>query len=284
MIARKNMKRRVLIISIILSVCIFVSCSSSPEKAAEITTLRGMGKTQLDLAGREIDRGNYDDAMLYLFDAWNYAVRSDDPELRIKVRLTRGNAYFYQGDDAAAHDDWQAAILEAEQDENEELTAAAKIHLERGRLLKAINDGSSAEIEEIKTIVSNEMDNIKDDQLYTALAWTVLGLAEKEQKLYDDAEESFANALEIHEKDNYLEQAAYDWYLIASVRSMSLNYDAAVEALMNSVSFDRRAENSHGLGSDWKALGDVYAKMGDNEKSQNAYARSKEIFDSLAID
>ncbi len=277
------MKTTILKICIVLMIFSFVSCSSAPKKPAEITTLREIGKTQLELAGREIDRGNYDAAMLYLADAWNYAVLSDNPELRIKVLLTRGNAYFYEGNEDASNEDWQAALAEAEQDENEELVAAAKIHIERGRLLKAVKDESSPSslFIEIKSSVSNEMNKIKTEELYTALAWTVIGMAEKAMEVWKEAEKSFANALNIHEKGVYLEQAAYDWYLIASVRSVSGNYKEAADALMRSISFDRRAENSYGLASDWKALGDVYSKMGEAEKSKNAYARSEEIFNSM---
>jgi tetratricopeptide (TPR) repeat protein len=278
----KHISTKIVLLLIVLA---FISCSSAPKKPAEITTLRGLGKAQLELASREIDRANYDDAMILLDDAWNYAVLSDDPELRIKVRLTRGNAVFYQGNDAASQEDWKMALLEAEQDNNKELSAAAKIHIERSRLLQAINSGSSSSslAEEIKSAVQNEMNAIKNEEMYTALAWTVIGLAEKEQKLWADAENSFKKALQIHEKDNYLEQAAYDWYVIASVRSVSGNYKSAEEALLNAVSFDRRAENSYGLASDWKALADVYIKMGDQEQSQNAQNRSKEIFDSIVL-
>jgi tetratricopeptide (TPR) repeat protein len=62
---------------------------------------------------------------------------------------------------------------------------------------------------------------------------------------------------------------------------MAMQFDAAVDALMQAITLDRRAENSYGLASDWKALGEVYNKMGENEKSQNAFDRSKEIFDSI---
>lgn len=275
----KNIITKICLLAIIL----FASCSSAPKRDSETTTLRGLGKTQLELASGEIDRGNYIDAMQYLTDAWNYAVRSDDPELRIKVRLTRGNAFFYQGDDSAANEDWQAALAEAGHEQNNELSSAAKIHIERGRLLQAINDSSVSAVllEDVKSVVRNEMKNLKNEELYTALAWTVIGLAEKEQKSFDNAETSFSEALQIYEDGNYLEQAAYNWYLIASARSLSNHFDAAIEALMQAIAFDRRAENSYGLASDWKAIGDVYGKMGDGEKSQNAYARSREIFDLL---
>jgi tetratricopeptide (TPR) repeat protein len=85
-------------------------------------------------------------------------------------------------------------------------------------------------------------------------------------------------ALDIHEGGNHLAEAAYDWFLIASVRSVAGRYEAALEALRIALSFDRRAENSYGLATDWRALGDIYKKMGDTPRSDAAYRRSGEIF------
>jgi tetratricopeptide (TPR) repeat protein len=108
-----------------------------------------------------------------------------------------------------------------------------------------------------------------------------MGLADKEARRWTDAERALKEALQIHERGRYSEQAAYDWYLIASVRSMAGSYDAALEALFNAVALDRRSENSWGLAKDWAALGEVYARAGQADKAAAAHRRSGEIFDAL---
>jgi tetratricopeptide (TPR) repeat protein len=95
------------------------------------------------------------------------------------------------------------------------------------------------------------------------------------------AENNFKKALDIHSKTNYLEQAAYDWYLIASARSMSGQSASAVEALNAAIEFDRRAENTYGLASDWRALGDIYKKAGKTADTKAAYERAAEIYRSI---
>jgi tetratricopeptide (TPR) repeat protein len=77
-----------------------------------------------------------------------------------------------------------------------------------------------------------------------------------------------------------LEQSAYDWYLIASVFSVSGRYDDALAALKKALEFDRRAENGYGLGKDWLTIGDVYAKAGQQGQASAAYQRAAEIFRS----
>jgi tetratricopeptide (TPR) repeat protein len=128
------------------------------------------------------------------------------------------------------------------------------------------------------------MNTLKSSRVYTALAWTVIGLAEKECRRYAEAEKALKNSLKIHEEERYLEQAAYDWYLIASVRSMAGNYAGAQAALREALGYDRRAENSHGLGMDWLAIGGVYAKTGEASLSAAAYRRAAEIFRSVGLE
>jgi tetratricopeptide (TPR) repeat protein len=125
---------------------------------------------------------------------------------------------------------------------------------------------------------------VKPDKLFTALAWTVIGLAEKELGHFENAEKSIRNALSIHEDGRYLEQAGYDWYLIASVRSVAENYQGAIEALDAALGFDRRAENTFALGIDWTARGDVLRKMEDEDAAVAAWRRAAEIFRSLLLE
>ncbi|MDR0452966.1 MAG: hypothetical protein LBH15_07985, partial [Treponema sp.] len=82
----------------------------------------------------------------------------------------------------------------------------------------------------------------------------------------------------------YPEQAAYDWYLIASARSVAGDYGAALEALEEALDCDRRAENSYGLGKDWLARGDVLSKAGRPAEAEAAWRRAAEIFASAGLD
>jgi tetratricopeptide (TPR) repeat protein len=124
---------------------------------------------------------------------------------------------------------------------------------------------------------------MKSDAMGEASGNLVLGMADKELARYAEAESSVRRALDTHEKNRYLEEAAYDWYLIASIRSVSGNYAGAAQALHTAISFDRRAENGFGLASSWQALGDVYLKMENSPDSANAYKRAIDIFEALGL-
>ncbi|MDR1506401.1 MAG: hypothetical protein LBI67_04800 [Treponema sp.] len=256
-----------------------VSCSTSPKRPAEVFVLQAMTETQIQMANTEADRGNYAEALSLLNEAWRMAVSTDRPALRVRVSIARGNVLFYQGRRREAVEVWQTAEAEAEASGDRALAAACRIY--RGRSALAEN-GSTAQ--EVLSAVQADLGNVKSDKLFTALAWTVIGLAEKELGQFTNAEKSLKNALSIHEGGRYLEQAGYDWYLIASVRSVAENYQGAQDALDAAIGFDRRAENTFALGMDWAAKGDVFRKMENETLAETAWHRAAEIFRSLMLE
>jgi len=110
---------------------------------------------------------------------------------------------------------------------------------------------------------------------------TVMGVDDRELGSYTEAEAAVRRSLDIHVKGRYLEQVSYDWFVIASIRSLAGNYEAALQALRTAIDLDRRTENSFGLASDWRAMGDVYKKAGNETASGQAYLRSASIFRAL---
>jgi tetratricopeptide (TPR) repeat protein len=261
---------------------VLASCSSAPKNPAEIRAQRNGAEKQLELANRQAERGDFEGALALLELARQLAVAADDPGLRVRTGLSRGNVLFYQGKRDEAASEWAAA--EAEAAEDPALAAMTRIYTARGRLLSAAAEGRGAEAAaSVKNDVNQAMGRLKKDNLSTALGWTVIGMAEKEGRRFADAESAVRRALAIHLKENYLEQAAYDWYLTASIRSMAGRYAEAEAALWEALALDRRAENSWGLAMDWRALAEVCRKAGKDAQAEAAAARSAEILQTLGL-
>ncbi|MDR3147182.1 MAG: tetratricopeptide repeat protein, partial [Treponema sp.] len=241
---------------------LLASCSSAPKRPAEIHTRRDGAEQQLELANRQAEQGDFEGALALLEFSRILAVTTDDVSLRVRVGLSRGNIFLYQGKGDDARREWSTALAEAEALGDEELAAAARIYSARGRLLSAAPEEKGSVARAVRDQVQAEIPRLKKDKLSLALGWTVIGLAEKENRRFDEAEAALRKALDIHEKGNYLEQAAYDWYVIASIRSVAGSYDSAASALEAALALDRRAENSWGLAMDWRALAEVYRKAG----------------------
>lgn len=267
---------------LLCAILLAFSCSSAPKKPAEVRVQRNGAERQLELANQQAERGDFEGALALLELARQLAVTADDPDLRIRIALSRGNILFYQGKGEEAVREWAEAEAEANSTGNAELVAVVRIYSARGRLLGAAAEGRGAEAAvRVKNDVNQAMGRIRKDRLSIALGWTVIGLAEKESRRFNEAEAAVKKALGIHQKENYLEQAAYDWYLIASIRSMAGRFAEAGEALEEAIVLDRRAENSWGLAMDWRAMAEVYRKAGKNAQAEAASARSAEILQAL---
>ncbi|MDR2397650.1 MAG: tetratricopeptide repeat protein, partial [Spirochaetaceae bacterium] len=255
---------------------LMLGCSSTPKRPAAVFTNKNQAAIQLELVQSEVDRGNYETALLLLEEARRLAVSVDDPSSLIREGLARGNVLSALGRDAEAEAVWDAALAEADLAGEAALAALVRLYKARRRILT-----DAAAPEEVLEQVHAEFGVLRDDGLSLALGWTVIGLAEKERRRWPEAEDALKKAIALHEKDNYLEQGAYDWYLIASVRSIAADYAGALQALDEAIALDRRAENTYGLGMDWRARGDVYKKMGKLAEAQRAYRRSAALFRSM---
>ena len=266
-----------LLIIILTIISLIPACSTPPKNPGDVFDIRKQAETHLELGSRDADRGSFETALLKLDEAMKLAVAVDDPGLRIRVGLSRGNVLFSLDRSKEAEEAWNGALGEAERVGNSELAVVSRIHIAWGKVLLTERADLPAAAQSVRDEVSRDMSVIKD-RYYTAFAWTIIGLAEKELGRYEPAEAAVRRALDIHEKDLYFELAAHDWFRIASFRSIAGNQHGALQALESAIAFDRRVENSWGLASDWQGMGIVYRHMGNAEASRAAYLRAAEIF------
>ena len=293
------MKSNPFFLFIILFFIIFFSaCSSAPKRPVEVRADRDMALSQLNLANQSANRGRFEEALGLLEEARRLAVSTDDPALRIKTTISRGDFLFSLGRYTEAFREWESAASEADS-KQAVLASLARIHSIRGQLIyselglseESLNENENNEgkkitlssVDELRAQLGKEMAAVSSDALSNATAYVTLGLTEKQAQRWAEAETAIKRALDIHEKNVYLEDAAYDWFLIASVRSVAGNYDAAIEALRTAINFDRRAENGYGLASSWQAMGEVYLKAGRAEESRAALSRAAEIYRAIGL-
>jgi tetratricopeptide (TPR) repeat protein len=257
---------------VLLFVIFLASCSTAPKRPAAVYNIQSMTDNLIGMANKEADQANYEQALMYLDSAWILAVQTDRPSLRVRVNMGMADVNYLLGKTAEAENIWRRTEREADFNDEPMLASACRVFRARSTLMSG-----TGKPDEVLAIVQKELNILKPDKLFYATAWTVKGLCEKEMGLHIDAEKSIMNALSIHEKANYLEQAAYDWYLIASVRSVAGNYQGAIDALNRAIAFDRRAENTFALAMDWTATGEVYRKMGNENRAAMSFSRAAEI-------
>jgi len=267
------MKRNIIIF---VTVIFIFSCSSKPKNSGDVIHIRAQTEKELALANKEAGQGNYVVAQGLLEECKRKAILTDDWGLIIRCGLSLGNVLFSFGREGEAFSEWEKAVQLAQKYGNKELLSVSKIYQARGML---ISGNASAKI--VLDEVNSEAANIKNDKLYIAFSWQVKALAYRALDSYKEAENAFKQSLSIHDKEKYLDNASYDWYNIASIRSMSGDTQGAIKAIEEAIKIDRRIENSWGLAANWRAMGDIQRKAGNSQASNEAYQRAKDIYTAL---
>jgi len=260
----------------VLCYLFFASCSTTNKKPGDIEIKRIMAETMLEQGIRESGLGDFDKALLLLTESKRNSILCDDLSLIIRTCMARGNVLHSLGRTNEAFAEWEQAVDNAVRLNDQELLSVSKIYLLRGNLITEKKTPG-----EVLSEVTRESANIKKNKLYIAFSWQVIGLAHRALGAYKDAEAAFKKSLDIHAKDDYLDNAAYDWYIIASIRSLSGNTQGAVDALESSIVYDRRIENSWGIAASYRAMGDVYRKMGKQDEAREAYNRARTIYTAI---
>jgi len=271
--------KKVICNSLIVIILIFGSCSTAPKKTGDVYKLRMFAEEGLKKANEDAMLGNYINAYNLLTEYKRMAVLADDPDLIARICLSFGNTLFAMGQTDEAFSEWDRASKEAIISNNSELLSVSRLFTAKGNLLCG-----RANAQSVLDAADRESPNIKKDVLFTAFSWQVKGLALRSLGRYSEAEDAFKRSLAIHEKELTLENASYDWYTIASIRSLAGKPSEAIEALQSAIALDRRIENSWGLAASYRAMGDVYAKAGRKQDALEAYGRAKGIYEALKND
>jgi len=172
--------------------------------------------------------------------------------------------------------EWNQAVSEAERFGDRELLSVSRIFLARGKLVSGMEQGQT-----ILNEVTRESVNIRTNRMYIAFAWQVRGLALRAIGSFNEAENAFRRSLDIHMKEKNFENASFDWFSIASIRSISGNTQGALAALETAIVLDRRVENAWGLAASYRAMGDVHRRAGNETEAIIAYTRARAIYAAM---
>ncbi|MCL2412429.1 MAG: tetratricopeptide repeat protein, partial [Treponema sp.] len=210
----------------LLFIILLSSCSSAPRNPGDIDIIRAQAEHWLETGNKEATRGNFENALLILTEAKRQAVLVDDISLIVRVCLSKGNVLLSMGRTDEAFSQWERAVFEAELLGDRELLAVSKIFLIRGNLTSGREPPQTVLSEVIR-----ESANLRSNRIFIAFAWQTRGLALRQLGSFREAEDAFMRSLDIHQRERNLENAAFDWFSIASIRSLAGNTGGAIEAL-----------------------------------------------------
>ena len=269
----KGARQSLLLIAILLT-----ACSSAPKRFMQVSTIYSSATEMIESANACILTGDYDKASFFLSAAENQAMSIDNYDLLTAAALARCSLKLSlnppQVEEAQNYVDYARKFVKNCADPKKE---------------QAIVDLSQARVSIAQGSFNGNLDNIKkelkSDDYYSAQVLQVEGDIYKLRKDYASADKSYTAAAKAFTDNRYLSEIGICWYKAAQVRSLAGNKDGALQAMEQAIYYDRAAENSLGLGTDYYAVGLILLKgnatSGEKERAREAFNHSAEIFTAV---
>lgn len=264
---------------------LFVSCASKPKRPMVINTVSTSANTNLENAKSCIVSGNYEKADFFLETAVKMALSVDNNELLTTIYLTKVSSLLSQ---------------------NPVNVEEAKIALEKARnYAQSTNNipkySALCELYEIRIQLTEETPDYKKllNSLDSDFGFFEKDLYEKAQivsikadiyrlqKDYDSAVQNYNEAIQIFTKECYLSELGLSWYKLAQTYSLNNDKAAALNALSQAIKYDRDAENSNALGTDYYVKAIILLKGNptneEKELAKKALIHSVDIFTACEL-
>mgnify|MGYP002623975318 CR=1 FL=1 len=274
----------------VISLNCLISCKSAPKRAMIITSVYNSAFEEIASANGCILTGDYATASALLDQAYIKAMSIDNYELLVSSSLSYISLTLSYK--AAKIDEAYAYLKRAKefvpyssmQKKQEALITLNEIRIKTSELTSAASQNFDLQAL-LKDLIQAEQ-IIKDDPYYLAQFKSAAADLYKAKKDYISADQLYVEAAQMYTKKRYLSEIGITWYKAAQVRSLAEKKSAALEALENAIYYDRAAENSLALGTDYYAKGTILLKgnPGQSEKkeAQFAFRHSAAIFDSIS--
>lgn len=276
----------------VLGVFLFFACSSAPKRPMVVTDVSNLACSQLDEANSRIAEENYIRAFNLLSSAYKLALSIDNTELLCKIMLSGvilkidcpefQDEFF--GLEVSDSSSARSFLVMSKEEILESAKNIVRFSNEKDKNLlyslctvyevkMLLEDGKSAFGEEglsnaalsLLAKLDTARPFISKEPYYHGYFWRTRGEIFMLSKQYDEAKKSFVAAEKIHNSERYLIETALDWYCIARACSMDGKKSEAVDAILKALKYDKDAENTNGIASDYKAYSRILLKGNPTE-------------------
>ena len=271
---------------------LLTACSSAPKRSMQVSTIYSTAYEMIESANACILSGDYDKAGFFLSAAENQAMSIDNYDLLTDASLARCSLSLSVNppdiETAERYVGFAQGFVKncVNPKKQQALVALNEVRIEtaKGNLDENTNVNISALLNKLE---ENKKD-VKGDPYYEAQFTLAQGDAYKLKKDYVQADKSYTAAAKEFTDNRYLSEIGISWYKAAQARSLAGNKDDAIKAMEQAIFYDRAAENSLALGTDYYAVGLILAKgsptPGEKERAVEAFTHSAEIFTAIDAD
>jgi tetratricopeptide (TPR) repeat protein len=262
--------RRSAALAVILPAAVFLlaACSSAPKKSDTATDVKNRA-AEAALSGNTYYRqGRYELALQFFTQALNENLSVDNEAGVVQSYNSIGRVYLAVGMNDEAESAFVKASAIAVRLGGEPLFVTSnnlgELYLRRG-------DARGA-VEIFERVLGGSLKDVQQDQV--GLLYHNLGSAYKATGELDKAMEWLRKSLAINLGEKLYEEAAADYYMIASVHSKQGDYVSAAKNAELALDLDKRTENALGVTKDLLALGLIASRAGDPAAAYGYFERS----------
>ncbi len=268
---------------------LLVSCSSAPKRSMQVSTVYSSAGEMIESANSCILSGDYEKAGFFLSAAENQAMSIDNYDLLTAASLARCSLSLSVNppdiETAERYVGFAQGFVKNCIDQKKQQAVVAlnevRIEITKGNIDENANVNTTALLSKLE----ENKKAVKGDSYYEAQFTLVEGDAYKLKKDYNQADKSYSAAAKDFTDNRYLSEIGICWYKAAQARSLAGNKDSAIQAMEQAIFYDRAAENSLALGTDYYAVGLILAKgsptPSEKERAAQAFTHSAEIFTAI---
>lgn len=257
---------------------------SASKKLVPKTEIANNADTVFESANKELALGNFKRAATNFLSAYKLAVSIDDTDLLSRICLSsvtfRINAEDAKFDLSSYSETYLSASVEELlekakkfarlSDREKILSSVCKIYEIRLALVRGEGDFKSY----ISTLTGFEKE-LSKEVVYLAQVYRTKADVYMKEGNYSSARDYYQKTADLHTKNCNLNEIGMDWYDVARSCSLAGKKKDAISAIQQAIKYDRDAESTSGLGSDYYAYAKILLKgnpSSDEKKSAYEFA------------
>ena len=268
---------------------LLTACSSAPKRSMQISNIYSSAFEMIESANSCILSGDYDKAGFFLSAAENQAMSIDNYDLLCAASLTRCSLALSVNppdlETAQKYVDFAQSFVKNCADPKKQQSVVTlnqiRVQIAQANYDETANVNAAALLSKLE----ENRKGVKGDAYYEAQYTQVEGDIYKLQKNYAQADKAYSAAAKSFTDNRYLSEIGICWYKAAQARSLAGNKNGALQAMEQAIYYDRAAENSLALGTDYYAVGLILIKgspsSGEKERAVEAFTHSAEIFTAI---
>jgi tetratricopeptide (TPR) repeat protein len=253
-------------------------CSTAPKRPTEVVERKERAAQYAAAGNARYARADYRQALTLFRLALNENLAVDHLPGIAASYNSLGQTHLALGELEQAERYFREAQRLAEELSDPRLQARSASNLAEIRLAR----GQAAEAEQLLRSALTRLP-AGDPGPEQAILLHNLGAVLKARQRLPEALDCFQQALALNLRHERFEEAASNYFMIASLQSKQGDPGAAIASLQEALRCDRLMERSLGIAEDQAALGLLYRRLGREQEALEAYRRSLQVYQSLSL-